>query len=108
MLLIKEREENGEFKSIYDFCKRIDTKATNKRVLEGLIKSGAFSNLEKSRKQLLENLEYIVNTANREAKAKEEKPIDVVTTEDTAEATDVTAEVVADVAVPVAVLLTQE
>lgn len=70
-MIIKEREENGEFSSIYDFCKRIDPKATNKRVLEGLIKSGAFSNLEKSRKQLIENLEYIVNTANKEAKAKE-------------------------------------
>ena len=70
-MIIKEREENGEFQSIYDFCKRIDPKATNKRVLEGLIKSGAFSNLEKSRKQLLDNLEYIVNTASKEAKAKE-------------------------------------
>ena len=70
-MIIKEREKNGEFKSIYDFCKRIDPKATNKRVLEGLIKSGAFANLEKSRKQLLENLEYIVNTASKEAKAKE-------------------------------------
>ncbi len=69
--ILKEREENGEFKSIYDFCKRVDSKCTNKRVLEGLIKSGAFSNLEKSRKQLLENLEYIVSTANKEAQAKE-------------------------------------
>ena len=70
-MIIKEREENGEFKSIYDYCRRIDSKATNKRVLEGLIKSGAFANLEKSRKQLLDNLEYIVNTATKEAKAKE-------------------------------------
>lgn len=70
-IIIKEREENGEFSSIYDFCKRIDSKATNKKVLEGLIKSGAFSNIEKSRKQLLENLEYIVNTATKEARAKE-------------------------------------
>ncbi len=70
-MIIEEREKNGEYKSIYDFCKRIDPKATNKRVMEGLIKSGAFVNLEKSRKQLLENLEYIVNTANKEAKAKE-------------------------------------
>ena len=69
--IIKEREENGEFKSIYDFCKRVDPKCTNKRVLEGLIKSGAFSSLEKSKKQLIENMEYIVATANREAQAKE-------------------------------------
>ena len=69
--IIKEREANGEYKSIYDFCKRVDPKCTNKRVMEGLIKSGAFSNIEKSRKQLLENLEYIVSTANKEAQAKE-------------------------------------
>ena len=69
--IIKEREENGEFTSIYDFCKRVDPKCNNKRVLEGLIKSGAFSNIEKSRKQLLDNLEYIISTANREAQAKE-------------------------------------
>ena len=69
--IIKEREENGEFKSIYDFIKRVDTKCTNKRTLEGLIKAGAFSAIEKSRKQLMENLEYIVSTASKEAKEKE-------------------------------------
>ncbi len=69
--IINERKTNGDFKSIYDFCKRVDPKCTNKRVLEGLIKSGAFANIEKSRKQLLENMEYIVATANKEAQAKE-------------------------------------
>ena len=69
--IIKEREENGDFTSIYDFCKRMDPKHNNKRVYEGLIKSGAFSNIEKSRKQLLDNMEYLLSTANREAKAKE-------------------------------------
>ncbi len=69
--VIKEREENGDFESIYDFCKRVDSKCSNKRVLEGLIKAGAFSNIEKSRKQLLENIEYIVSTANKESQARE-------------------------------------
>lgn len=69
--IITEREENGGFESIYDFCKRVDSKCSNKRVMEGLIKAGAFSNIEKSRKQLLDNLEYIVSTANKEAAAKE-------------------------------------
>lgn len=69
--IIKEREENGDFESIYDFCKRVDSKCSNKRVMEGLIKAGAFSNMEKSRKQLLDNLEYIVATANKETQAKE-------------------------------------
>lgn len=69
--IIQEREANGEFESIYDFCKRVDSKCSNKRVMEGLIKAGAFSNIEKSRKQLLDNLEYIVATANRETQARE-------------------------------------
>lgn len=69
--IIREREENGDFKSIYDYCTRLDAKCSNKRVLEGLIKAGAFSNIEKSRKQLLDNLEYIVSTASKEAKEKE-------------------------------------
>lgn len=68
--ILAEREANGEFKSIYDFCKRVDPKCSNKRVMEGLIKAGAFGTIEKSRKQLLENLEYIVATANRENQAK--------------------------------------
>ena len=69
--IIKEREANGDFKSIYDYIKRTDIKCSNKRTLEGLIKAGAFSTIEKSRKQLLENLEYIVATASKEAKEKE-------------------------------------
>lgn len=69
--IIKEREENGDFKSIYEFCTRVDSKCSNKRVLEGLIKAGAFSNIETSRKQLLDNLEYIVSAANKESQAKE-------------------------------------
>ena len=47
--IIKEREENGDFKSIYDYVKRVDIKCSNKKTLEGLIKSGAFSSIEKSR-----------------------------------------------------------
>ena len=46
-------------------------KCSNKKTLEGLIKSGAFSSIEKSRKQLMENIEYITSTASKESKAKE-------------------------------------
>ena len=68
--IIKEREENGEFKNIFDFCKRLDPKYVNKKSLEGLIKSGAFSNIEKSRKQLMDNLEYILSSTARASKEK--------------------------------------
>ncbi|MGN1153952.1 MAG: OB-fold nucleic acid binding domain-containing protein, partial [Candidatus Gastranaerophilaceae bacterium] len=43
----------------------------NKRLLEGLIKAGAFSTIEKSRKQLLENMDYITSSVSRDAKARE-------------------------------------
>ena len=69
--IIKEREENGDFQSIYDYIKRLDIKCSNKKTLEGLIKAGAFANIEKSRKQLIDNIEYITATASKESKAKE-------------------------------------
>ena len=69
--IIKEREENGDYKSIYDYVKRLDIKCSNKKTLEGLIKAGAFANIEKSRKQLMDNIEYITATASKESKAKE-------------------------------------
>ncbi len=69
--IIREREENGEFKSIYNYIKRLDTKCSNKKTLEGLIKAGAFASIEKSRKQLMDNIEYITATASKESKAKE-------------------------------------
>lgn len=68
--IIAEREENGDYKNIFDFCKRLDQKFVNKKSLEGLIKSGAFSNIEKSRKQLLDNLEYILSSTARASKEK--------------------------------------
>ena len=66
--IIKERDENGEFKNIFDFCKRVDAKYVNKKSLEGLIKAGAFANIEKSRKQLFENIEHILDVTSKEAK----------------------------------------
>ena len=69
--IIKEREENGDYKSIYDYIKRLDTKCSNKKTLEGLIKAGAFASIEKSRNQLMDNIEYITATASKESKAKE-------------------------------------
>lgn len=41
-LIIKEREENGLFKSFNDFCLRVNGQKVNKKVLESLVKVGAF------------------------------------------------------------------
>jgi DNA polymerase III subunit alpha len=67
--IIKAREEKL-FDGFYDFCLKVDPKALNKRTLESLIKAGAFCELEKNRKQLVENLDSIVSAAQKEHERK--------------------------------------
>ena len=51
--IVTEREENGEFTDIFDFLNRMDKKEINKRVVENLIKAGAFDSLTGTRRQLI-------------------------------------------------------
>jgi DNA polymerase-3 subunit alpha len=51
--IIQARDEGGEFKSLRDFCYRVDLFAVNKKVIENLIKVGAFDELPGNRKQKL-------------------------------------------------------
>ena len=62
--LTKQRTEQGEFKSLLDFCRRVDTKAVNKRIVENLIKCGAFDSLGAKRAQLLGILEQTMGAAS--------------------------------------------
>ena len=58
--IIKERE-NGLFKDIYDFIKRLYGKVVNRKVMESLILSGSFDEFELNRKTLYDNLDVIIN-----------------------------------------------
>ncbi|HCU59330.1 MAG TPA: DNA polymerase III subunit alpha [Alphaproteobacteria bacterium] len=58
--IVSEREKNGAFKNISDFCHRIDIKFINRKQLEQLIKAGAFDEIEKNRQKLFENIENIL------------------------------------------------
>ncbi len=60
--IIKEREKKGKFKSLTDFINRVDPKDANKLQLEGLVKAGAFDELEKNRKKLFESIPKIIQT----------------------------------------------
>ena len=60
--ILKARSE-GEFKSLVDFCARIDMRLVNKRVLESLIKCGAFDSTGWRRIQLLTVIERAVELA---------------------------------------------
>jgi DNA polymerase-3 subunit alpha len=64
--LVEERNENGPYESIDDFCSRAGGSGLNRRTLESMVKAGAFDNLA-SRGAMLEALDRIVATAQREA-----------------------------------------
>jgi len=65
--IVNERE-NGKFKSILDFVKRLNSRVINKRALESLIKSGAFDSFELSRKSLLENIDKLLDSVQSSKK----------------------------------------
>jgi DNA polymerase III subunit alpha len=59
------KRADGEYTTLQDFISRIDLRVVNKRALEALIKCGACLNLNVSRKQALENLDNLVDMAQR-------------------------------------------
>ena len=60
--IVKEREKNGQFKSLLDFINRVDPKDVNKLQLEGLVKAGALDFLDKNRKKLFTSIPKIIQT----------------------------------------------
>jgi DNA polymerase-3 subunit alpha len=58
---IIEERKNGRFASIYDFCERVELKKVNKRVIESLIKCGAFDSTGARRAQLMAAFEDAVD-----------------------------------------------
>jgi DNA polymerase III subunit alpha len=66
----ESRLSAGEFKSLYDFCERIETRFLNKRVFESLIKSGAVDSLG-GREQMLASVDDAINALQRAARSKE-------------------------------------
>jgi DNA polymerase III subunit alpha len=63
--IVNERINNGEFKSISDFLHRINPKDINKLQLEGLVKAGAFDNLNPNRQSLFNSIpNFILKSKN--------------------------------------------
>ena len=61
--VLAARAGDGPFKSLTDFCSRVDLRLNNKRVIEALIKSGSFDSLGKSRAAFLGGLDHAVDVA---------------------------------------------
>ena len=61
--MVEARQKGGIFTSLLDFCTRVDSRAVNKRVVENLIRCGAFDSLGARRTQLLAVLEKCIDVA---------------------------------------------
>ena len=59
--IVSERLKNGKFKSINDFLKRVNPKDINKLQLEGLVKAGAFDNLNHNRQSLFNSIPNFIS-----------------------------------------------
>ncbi len=64
------RKEKGEFSDIYDFCQKVDLKTVNRKVVEALIKAGAFDSTGRSRAENLAALDKAISVAQSIQKSK--------------------------------------
>jgi DNA polymerase-3 subunit alpha len=68
--ILAARTEGGPFRSTEDFCQRVDLRQVNKKVLESLVKAGAFDSLS-AREVLLESIDRMAAWSQREHQLKE-------------------------------------
>ncbi|MCM8814015.1 MAG: DNA polymerase III subunit alpha, partial [Candidatus Omnitrophica bacterium] len=62
--IIEERRKNGPFRTLFNFCERLDARSVNRRLLESLVKCGAFDHLGQTRAALAASLEQVMNAAS--------------------------------------------
>ncbi|RNC79274.1 MAG: DNA polymerase III subunit alpha [Balneola sp.] len=75
--IVKEREENGLYQSVFDFAARVDLRVCNRRTLESLIQAGAFDALDENRAQLLFGIDDILAYASRKQEEKRRNQVNL-------------------------------
>ncbi|MCK5213800.1 MAG: DNA polymerase III subunit alpha [Candidatus Omnitrophica bacterium] len=68
--IVLQRKEGGPFKSLYNFCERVDLRLVNRKVLESLIKCGAFDSFKVFRSQLMAIVGKALEIGNNAQKEK--------------------------------------
>ncbi len=66
--VVEERQRNGQFKDLFDFCRRIDLRKVNRRLLEAMIRAGALDQLGANRATLMASLEKAMQMADQHNK----------------------------------------
>jgi len=67
--LIAEREKNGPFTDLFDFCRRIDRRIVNRRAIEALVRAGAFDSIYDHRASLLATVGIAIEAAEQAERA---------------------------------------
>jgi DNA polymerase-3 subunit alpha len=67
--LIVERDANGPFLNLVEFCQRMDHDKINRRALEAMVKSGAMDSFGESRRSMMQQVPEALKSADQEAKA---------------------------------------
>ena len=81
--IIATRRESGNFKSVFDFCKRVDLRKVNKRTIESLIKCGAFDSMGIHRSRHMDVIDKAISFGGSYQKSKNQVSIfDTLTPED--------------------------
>jgi DNA polymerase-3 subunit alpha len=63
--ILKARESGGPFRDLFEFCRRVDNRIVNRRVLESLIRAGAFDSIDPHRHRLLASAGIAMEGAER-------------------------------------------
>lgn len=67
--IIKAREVGGPFRDLFDFCKRADKRLVNRRVVESLVRAGAFDALNDHRASLLASVGIALESAEQASRS---------------------------------------
>ncbi|MBI5437534.1 MAG: DNA polymerase III subunit alpha [Nitrosomonadales bacterium] len=65
--IVKAREQ-GAFKDLFDFCRRVDKRVVNRRTIEALIRAGAFDGINAHRACLMATLDAALASADQQAR----------------------------------------
>ncbi|MDX9950968.1 MAG: DNA polymerase III subunit alpha [Methylophilaceae bacterium] len=68
-VILAARDADGPFKDLFDFCQRLDLRKVNRRVIESLIRAGAFDKLEPNRAALLAGVSLAISAAEQSGAA---------------------------------------
>ncbi len=80
--ILEARRTEGSFKNLYDFCERVDLRRVNKRVIESLIKCGAFDSTGAFRSAQMEGLEVATNYGQKIQEEKASAQVSLFGTEE--------------------------